>query len=218
MDKHLAALIRRESLTPASNLHIREKEDGTPSRTITGYAVLFNTLSEPLYQEDDFEVREMISHEAITQELLDNSDIKFTMFHDRTMILARSNKGSGTLSYAIDDKGVSFEFEAPNTNEGDKALELVRRGDLSGCSFAFATHYYDENCVTRTRQVVDGRTLITAKVNVITDIYDFTIAADPAYPDTSVEARQLIERTSDPIAESTKQVKQMRSISPIKII
>ncbi|MBO5246147.1 MAG: hypothetical protein J6B28_02680, partial [Eubacterium sp.] len=41
------------------------------------------------------------------------------------LILARSKNGKGTLTYSVDDKGVYFEFEAPKTVDGDKALELV---------------------------------------------------------------------------------------------
>ena len=113
------------------------------------------------------------------------------MFHDRQLILARSKNGSGTLSYTVDDQGVAFEFEAPNTVDGDKALELVRRGDLAGCSFAFSTHYWDEAFVTRTVEVRDGRAYITYTVKAVTGVYDMTLAADPAYPDTSVEAREF---------------------------
>ncbi|MBQ9711574.1 MAG: HK97 family phage prohead protease, partial [Bacteroidales bacterium] len=136
--------VRRELLTSAADLHVREAGEGeAPGRTISGYAILFNTPSEPIWDDEDGEAREVISPEAVTRELLDSSDIKMTMFHDRQLILARSNRGSGTLSYEIDGKGVRFEFEAPNTADGDKALELVRRGDLAGCSFMFSTYYWE---------------------------------------------------------------------------
>ena len=178
-----------------SDLRVREAPEGeAASRTITGYAILFGVPSAPLYDWEDEEAREVIAPEAVTKELLDGCDIKMTMFHDRQLILARSKNGAGTLKYGVDDKGVYFEFEAPNTVDGDKALELVRRGDISGCSFAFSTHYYDSAYVQRTVQRVDGKTIITYTVNVITGIYDFTLAADPAYPDTNCEAevRELI--------------------------
>ncbi len=210
-------------LHTASALRVRESTDGeAPSRTITGYAILFNAPSDPIYSYDDEEAREVISPSAVTKELLDGCDIKMTMFHDRQLILARSKNGSGTLSYKVDDKGVYFEFEAPKTVDGDKALELVRRGDISGCSFAFSTHYYDSAYVQRDVQRVDGKTVITYTVNVITGIYDFTLAADPAYPDTNceAEARELIKelRTPEPKPEQPKnkedklreQVREMR--------
>lgn len=204
-------------LHTVSDLRVREREDGAESRTITGYAILFGVPSEPLYAYDDEEAREVIAPGAVTKELLDGCDIKMTMFHDRQLILARSKNGTGTLSYTVDDKGVAFEFEAPNTVDGDKALELVRRGDIAGCSFAFSTHYYDSAYVSRDVQRVDGKTVITYTVKVITGIYDFTLAADPAYPDTNCEAetRELIEELRKPEEQETndnvrEQVREMR--------
>lgn len=185
--------------------------DGEESRTITGYAILFNTPSLPLWDDEDGEAREEIAPEAVTKELLDSQDIKMTMFHDRQLILARSNKGEGTLKYGIDEKGVAFEFEAPRTVDGDKALELVKRGDLAGCSFAFSTRYFDPSCVEHTVSNEDGKTRETYRVKVITGVYDFTLAADPAYPDTSVEARELadsLKRDDREAREAERQKKE----------
>lgn len=204
-------------LHTVSELHVREAAEGVESRTITGYAILFNTPSAPLYMSEDEEVREVIAPGAVTMELLDGSDIKMTMFHDRKLILARSKNGKGTLKYGIDDKGVYFEFDAPKTADGDKALELVRRGDIAGCSFAFTTYYYDNKYVACDLQRMDGKTYITYTVNVITGIYDFTLAADPAYPDTTceAEARELVKElraAGDPkqCERVREQVREMR--------
>lgn len=175
-----------------TRLHVREAEGDIPSRTITGYAILFGVPSAPLWKDEDSEAREIIAPGAITKELLDGCDIKFTMFHNRQLILARSNKGKGTLSYEVDERGVRFELDAPNTVDGDKALELVRRGDISGCSFAFTTRYYDKDFVERTVKVsAEGIKNVTYNVKAITGVYDFTLASDPAYPNTSVEAREF---------------------------
>jgi len=94
----------------------------------------------------------------------------------------------------VDDTGVKFTFDAPNTADGDKALELVKRGDIGGCSFAFTTRYYDTDCVSRE---VNG-TLTTYRVKAVTGVYDFTLTDNPAYPDTSVEARELVEGLREP--------------------
>ena len=185
MAKNKNEVIKR-LLHTVTDLRVREAKEGeAESRTITGYAILFNTP--------------------------DGCDIKFTMFHDRQLILARSKNGAGTLTYGVDDKGVYFEFDAPNTVDGDKALELVRRGDISGCSFMFTTHYYDSAYVARDVQRVDGKTIITYTVNVITGIYDFTLAADPAYPDTNCELRELVNELRKPEQpEKTKVETKMR--------
>ena len=193
-------------LTVGADIHVREAAEGAAeSRTIAGYAILFNTPSAPLWADDESEAREVIAPEAITKELLDGCDIKFTMYHNRQIILARSNKGTGTLTYSVDEKGVAFEFEAPKTAHGDEALELVRRGDLTGCSFMFSTRYYDDACVERTAKVVNGVTMITYTVKGVTGIYDFTLAADPAYPETSVEARELVTELREAVKPQPQQ-------------
>lgn len=186
--------IKRCLTTVDAGLHIRENgsEEGG-SRIIAGYAILFGTESEPLWSDEDSEARETIDKGAVTEEFLNGQDIKMTMFHDGHLILARSNKGAGTLTYKVDDKGVSFEFEAPRTVDGDKALELVKRGDISGCSFAFSTRYWDTDFVERTTTNVNGRSKVVYNVKTITGIYDFTLTPDPAYTDTSVETRELAE-------------------------
>lgn len=227
MAKNKDAVISR-MLHTVTDLRVREAAEGeVASRTITGYAILFNVPSAPLYSYDDEEAREVIAPGAVTKELLDGCDIKMTMFHNRQLILARSKNGKGTLSYGIDDKGVYFEFEAPKTADGDKALELVRRGDIAGCSFMFTTHYYDSAYVSRDVQRVDGKTIVTYTVNVITSIYDFTLAADPAYPDTTceAEARELAKELRTAVEpeqpkndeKMRKQVREMRRAATLKL-
>lgn len=204
------------TLHTANELHIREAAEGQQSRTITGYAILFNTPSAPIWEYDDEVVREEIAPEAVTPELLAASDIKMTMFHDRQLILARSNKGSGTLSYGIDEQGVYFEFDAPHTADGDKALELVKRGDIAGCSFAFSTAYFDEAHVERIMSHEGGKTNITNRVKVITGIYDFTLAADPAYPDTSCELRELLTPPAQPAEEPEEENKMREQVDEMR--
>ena len=212
--------INKREIFTASQLRLREIDGKEESRTITGYAILFDVPSAPLYEDEDEVIREVIAPEAVSLELLDKSDIKMTMFHDRQLLLARSNKGSGTLSYGIDDKGVYFEFEAPDTADGDKAIELVKRGDIAGCSFAFSTRYYDRAFVEES--VVHGdKVEVTYRVKVITGIYDFTLAADPAYPDTSVEAREIVDalhqRRQRENEKIEKQIAEMRRAASASI-
>lgn len=71
-------------LHTAGDLRVREANEGeAASRTITGYAILFDAPSAVLYADDREEIREVIAHGAVTKELLDSCDIKMTMFHDR---------------------------------------------------------------------------------------------------------------------------------------
>lgn len=212
--------IRRELLTVCADLHVREAGEGeAPSRTIVGRAILFNVPSRPLWADEDEEAVEVIAPEAITREILDACDIKMTMFHDRQLILARSKQGKGTLTYDVDEEGVTFSFDAPNTVDGDKALELVRRGDLAGCSFMFSTHYWDEGFVSRSVEIHDGKSFITYTVRQVTGIYDFTLAADPFYEGTSVDTREIREafkpeatKVDEPKPDVEKIKKQLREM------
>lgn len=206
--KEVSKILKREIVTPG-NLRVREKKKGEESgRTIEGYAILFDTPSAPLYEDEEEVLREIIDRGAVTRDLLDSSDIKFTMFHDRQLLLARSKEGKGTLSYTLDDKGVAFSFDAPRTPDGDKALELIRSGIIDGCSFAFSTRYYDRDCVERTVKTVAGRAEVTCRVKVILGIYDMTITPDPAYPVTEVEVREMREMLKGTNPESPEDLRR----------
>lgn len=209
----------------ATPIRFREGKNGEANgRVITGYAILFNTPSAVLYEDEDTVVREIISPGAITKELLDECDIKFTMYHDRQLLLGRSNKGHGTLGYFVDEKGVGFELELPESPNGDEALSMVKRGDIAGCSFAFSTYYDDPGFVERTAETRNGRNEVTFTVKAVLGIYDFTLAADPAYPDTSVEAREFVRllnvgkgNAGQPAPEVAASIARMREKARIKL-
>ncbi len=206
-------ILERSRLVDVNELHIREKEDGSDSRTIHGRAVVFNTPSVVLAEGRDWEVREIIAREAVTKELLDASDIKMTMFHDRQLILARSDHGQGTLKYEVKPDGVYFEFEAPNTVDGDKALELVKRRDIAGCSFSFYVNYNDREKVDYDVVTVDAKQIETYTVREIETILDFTLAADPAYKETDVAVMREISGISHtPIPDLQKAQEQWREM------
>ena len=172
---------------------LREAVEGEKeSRTIEGYAIVFGVESRILADYWD-NYREIIEPGAITEERLKEMDIKMTMYHNREKILARSVKGEGTLKLSVDEVGVHYEFEAPNTVDGDTALELVKRGDLSGSSFMFWT---DEKSGVSYEKRSDG--MMLRRVKTIGMIYDMTIAADPAYEETTVAAREAYTRFEKP--------------------
>lgn len=181
--------IRQREIPCEGFLRLRASEDAD-SRVIEGRAIVFNRPSVPLYDDGHREIREQISPSAVTQELLDSSDILMTLYHDNSRILGRSLNGKGTLSYTLGQDGVDFSFEAPRTSDGDTALALVRSGDINGCSFAFLMDLSDDNAETRTVEQNGEKTIITYTVNRIRDIRDFTLTPRPAYRDTAVASRK----------------------------
>lgn len=185
---------KKRTIAIVSGLRIREATDGAESRTIEGYALKFGVRSRLLcdWWNNYYEVLEP---GCVTREMLDEQDIKLTMFHDRQLVLARSNKGNGTLNYEVDKVGVKFWAEMPHTVDGDKALELVSRGDIAGCSFIYSTDEDDsENAVSYERldeKGDDGEDILLRHVKRIDNVYDFTITTDPAYEQTDVSKREV---------------------------
>lgn len=190
----------KRTIALVADLKLREAPDGGESRVIEGYALKFGVRSRLLCDWWDY-YYEVLEPGCVTREMLDAQDIKLTMFHDRQLILARSNKGTGTLNYEIDAVGVKFWAEMPHTVDGDKALELVQRGDIAGCSFCYSTDEQDsENAVSYERideKTEGGEDILVRHVKRIDAVYDFTLAADPAYEQTSVTRREVEEAGVD---------------------
>lgn len=180
----------RREIPCVGGLRLRAQEDSGESRGIEGTAIVFNSPSVPLYEDDKVVIREQIAPEAVSEELLNHSDILCTLYHDNTRILARAVNGAGTLTYERTEAGVSFSFDAPDTEDGRTALELVRRGEINGCSFAFGIDISDPASEERTvRTGADGRREVTYTVKKIARISDFTLTPRPAYRDTQVGTR-----------------------------
>ena len=172
-------------------MHVREhvREDGTkePSRTIYGRAIVFNKVFE--YEDwwgDKY--RETIKPSACTKEFLESQDIKLNLLHKREMSIARSNCGVGNLRISVNNEGVDFEFEAPNCDLGDRALELVRNGVYSGCSFEFLPKDYECKKLKE-----DGKTVYEINHTAFEKVSALTIAMDPAYKETTVDCRERYE-------------------------
>lgn len=169
------------------------------SRLISGYAIVFNSMSNDLGG-----FREIISPTAVTEELIANSDVVFNYAHNDNNILARSNKGEGTLELSVDERGLYFAFEMPKTALGDQILESIKRGDISKCSFCFSLD--NDECETWTR---DADNNIIRTINTISGLYDCAIVVHPAYDETEVSNRSL-EKVKElrALEEQDEQVEQ----------
>lgn len=186
--------INKRSIGFGVQLKVREATEGSESRTIEGYILKFGVRSRLLCDWWD-NYYEVLEPGCITRETLDACDIILTMFHDRQLVLARSNKGTGTLNYEIDEVGVKFWADMPKTVDGDKALELVQRGDIAGCSFIYSTDESDsENAVSYERldeKDKNGDDILLRHVKRIDAVYDFTLTTTPAYEQTEVTRREV---------------------------
>lgn len=156
------------------------------SRHVEGYALLFNTDSLPMWGGD---LIERIAPTALDG-VLEKSDVLCLMNHDeRRGVLARYRMGKGSLSLTIDDKGLKYAFDAPNTALGDELVESLKRGDIAESSFAFTVA--EDNWERKS----DGSYVRT--IVQIEQLYDVSPVYYPAYEDTSVAIRSLGERKEE---------------------
>lgn len=147
------------------------------SRHIEGYAIVFNSLSNDLGG-----FREIIEPTAIDDELIKNSDIVCLKNHNiKEGILARSYHGRGSLKLEIDEHGLHYSFDAPHTQFGDEVLEMVKRGDIAKCSFAFVCGEDVWNKDEKTGEYI-------RHVKKIKNLYDVSLVYHPAYEETEVKA------------------------------
>ena len=168
-----------------NNIEIRAT-NSTPvvsqdSRTVEGYAVVFNSQSE------DLGFYETINPAAITEEVLKRSDVFCLFNHDQDKVLARSKYGTGSLQLQLDEQGLKYTFTAPNTDLGDELLEYLRRGDIDSSSFAFTVSTDEGSEVWTTG--TDGRQY--REILKIDELHDVSPVWNPAYSSTSVSQRTL---------------------------
>ena len=152
------------------------------SRTIEGYGIVFNVESRDLGG-----FTEIIKPESIVG-IIETSDIFSLMNHkiDRG-VLARSNKGVGSLELIVDNKGVKYRFEAPNFDLGNELVEGVKRGDIKYSSFSFVVDPKGES-IERRSNGTHVRTITKFKM-----IHDMSPCYKGAYEDTTVALRSLDE-------------------------
>ena len=172
------------------------------SRHVEGYAVVFDSQSE------DLGFFEVIERDAITQELVDNSDVFALLNHDDDKVLARSNKGVGSLKLIVDDRGLKYEFDAAETQLGNDLLEYLKRGEINTSSFAFALDYNDPEAETWERK--NGANYRT--IHKIAYLHDVSPVWNAAYSATSVSQRYLekCKELEEKEAEQKKQEQEIR--------
>jgi Escherichia/Staphylococcus phage prohead protease len=153
---------------------------------IRGYAAVFNQLSEVI-----FGFRERILPGAFKKSL--GNDVRALVNHDPAHIIGRTK--NGTLTLREDDRGLYTEISPPNTTLGHDTVESIKRGDLDQMSFGFQ--------IVKDDWKHEERQLIREIHDV--ELFDVSIVAFPAYPQTSVAVRSL---WPDGVPEEIEKAKQ----------
>ena len=193
-------------------LQLREPQEGQEeSRQIEGRPIVFGVRSVNLTPwSSTRKVYEILEPGCISRELLQKSDVILNLNHSNMVpdVLGRyRNTDKDTLSLELRGDGIDCRCELPHTNNADDALELIKRGDINGMSFAFDDDYEDtENGVSyeRTNDTEDGKEIWLRHVKRIKGLYDVAIVTHPAYEQTSVGMREVSDRIDAAIEAQLK--------------
>lgn len=160
---------------PVLDLTIR-KTDEDGKAIVGGYVNKFEQLSEDLGW-----FKEKVRKGAFDRSIKEQPVLAFWN-HNSDLVLG--NTDNKTLKVWEDEEGLRFELELPDTSAGLDAMKLIERGDVKGVSFGFRT-IKDEWDETDQRNPI--RTLIDV------ELYEVSPTPMPAYPQSSVAARSILE-------------------------
>ena len=158
-----------------SEFELREVAVGSQ---LVGYAAVFNS---PTVIGGRF--REQVMPSAFKKTLRD-SDIRALVNHDPNLLLGRNK--AGTLRLSTDEHGLHYEIDLPDTQTGRDWHTSIERGDMTQSSFAFEAIRQD---LTHPENVEElpTRSLVEVK------LFDISAVTYPAYEDTAVQARSVLE-------------------------
>lgn len=161
-------------------VELRVQGEGDEEPRIAGYAAVFSQLSEDLGGW-----REIIQPGFFDQVLED--DVRALWNHNADMVLGRTR--SGTLALRQDDQGLRIEIQPPATQWARDALVTMDRGDVDQASFAFRVRPDGDRWDMRD----DGTVIRTLLAGGCARLYDVSPVTYPAYPQTSMSVRSLVE-------------------------
>ena len=194
-------------------LQLREPQEGqTESREIEGRPIVFGVRSVNLTPwSSTRKVYEVLEPGCISRELLQKSDVVLNLNHNSDVVNVlgryRNNPDKDTLTLELRGDGIDCRCDLPKTNNANDTLELIKRGDINGMSFAFEDDWEDtEKGVSyeKTNDTEDGKEVWLRHVKKITGLYDVSIVTHPAYEQTSVATRENSEAIDKAIEEQLK--------------
>lgn len=141
--------------------------------TISGYAAVFNSFSEDLGG-----FREIIRPGAFRDAIASGQDVRGLVNHDENLLLGRTS--SGTMRLSEDKRGLRYEIDPPDTSTARDLIELLKRGDLNGSSFAFTIKKDSDLWRQEGEQTI-------RELHAIDQLYDVGPVVYPAYRATVSE-------------------------------
>ena len=192
-------IINSDTLEVRAGLPNNTLGDGN---TVYGRAITYEVPS------DNLQFVEIIHHGAVDDELLANSDVYARVNHSDDYIVARWNRGKGSLHLENREDGLYYSFEIPNTEKGRELAEHIRRGEITSSSFSFIVTADGERWSKRNGKVYH-------EVNKIAYLHDIAPVYLPAYNSSSCslrvgEAFAEIENSNENMDVENKEKKSVK--------
>jgi len=180
---------------PIADIELRQSdEDG--QRKISGYAAIFNKRSENLGG-----FIEVLRPGAFRKALEKNPDVKCLFNHDPGSLLARTK--NSTLIIEENTVGLKFEAVLADTSMARDVWELIQRGDVDQCSFAFSVAKDGD----KFSEQKDG--LYLREIFEVDMLADVSPVVYPAYSQTSVSVRSAKEVLDSHVSDLRAQEQEL---------
>ena len=170
-------------------LEIRHSGRPNEGFTLRGYAAVYNQTSHDLGG-----FREQIAPGAFDEVLTTDPDVHLTWDHDTRYVAARTK--NNTLHLSSDDTGLLIDAQVGNYTWAKDLRTALERGDINQGSFVFTVAPDGDEF----QADEDGNVMRT--IRNVGGLYDVTVTAQGAYPQTSMAAmRSLAAATGRPPEE-----------------
>ena len=185
-------------------------EDTEAGKEVVFTPVVFNqeTVIRDFWSGNEY--REMISPGALDR--CDMSDVLFCVNHEYERIpLARSKNGKGTLRLEVTPEGLSARtvLDVDGNPEAATLYSAVKRGDITGCSFMFRV---------RSDRWIDLESETPLRIiDEISIIHEVSAVNDPAYPQTSIDARSSEETDFSPLEEARARAEETARLKALEL-
>lgn len=155
------------------------------SRTIRGYGVVFNRESQTL-NAGGRRFKEVVRPESAQG--VDLSAVLSMHNHNSSRLLG--NTRSGTMRVGVDEVGIWYEVDLPESPTGEDVLQSVARGDTQDSSFQFTLT--DKGDKWEMRNGILYRDILQ-----FAGIFEMGPVSEGAYPDTTVAQRNMERQARD---------------------
>lgn len=186
------SVTERRFLPQSSGVRVESRADG--KKTLSGYAAVFFRDGNPGTEYEIWsDMVERVMPGAFDRAIRDGDDVRALVNHNPDAILGRTK--SQTCRLSVDNRGLRFEVDLPDTQVGRDIAESVSRGDISGCSFSFIADrvvWIEE----------ESRTIRQIEAVRLMDVGPVTY---PAY-----EATEVVARSVQPVIEERQKLTDER--------